>query len=258
MAVRKARAIGVLRVPPRHRRVRVLLGCERRERGPRVPDVPPRKGHARTCGPPEVRPAAPSRRATARGGVAARRHQRRVLHAARARERAGSLRERPRGRQSGAPARRSQTHPPARSRPHRERHTAPASELRTAACPPERAADRRRNDRNSRLRAERSVRHLYANDLANALFSDVLRDPVRPPHLARFAFLDPRSRALWVDWEKAAWDTVASLRAEAGRNPYDRALSDLIGQLSTRSEEFRERWATHDVKLHRTGTNQFH
>src|SRR6266581_5742084 len=76
--------------------------------------------------------------------------------------------------------------------------------------------------------------------------------PVRPPNLARFAFLDPRSRALWVDWEKAAWDTVAILRAEAGRNPYDRTLSDLIGQLSTRSEEFRERWAAHDVKFHRT------
>ncbi len=99
---------------------------------------------------------------------------------------------------------------------------------------------------------------LYANDLANALFSDVLRDPVRPPNLARFAFLDPRSRALWVDWQKAAWDTVAILRAEAGRNPYDRTLSDLIGQLSTRSEEFRERWAAHDVKFHRTGTKQFH
>jgi transcriptional regulator with XRE-family HTH domain len=69
---------------------------------------------------------------------------------------------------------------------------------------------------------------LYANDLANALFSDLLRDPVRPPNLARFAFLDPRSRALWVDWEQAAWDTVAILRAEAGRNPYDRALSDLV------------------------------
>ena len=58
--------------------------------------------------------------------------------------------------------------------------------------------------------------------------------------------------------EKAAWDTVAILRAEAGRNPYDRALSDLVGQLSTRSDEFRVRWATHDVKFHRTGTKQFH
>jgi hypothetical protein len=99
---------------------------------------------------------------------------------------------------------------------------------------------------------------LYANDLAKALFSDVLRDPVRPPNLARFTFLDPRSKALWVDWEKAARDTVAILRAEAGRNPYDRALSDLIGQLSTRSGEFRVQWATHDVKFHRTGTKRIH
>jgi transcriptional regulator with XRE-family HTH domain len=99
---------------------------------------------------------------------------------------------------------------------------------------------------------------LHANDLANALFSDLFRDPARPPNLARFAFLDPRSRTLWADWEKAAWDTVAILRAEAGRNPYDRALSDLVGQLSTRIEEFRVRWATHDVKFHRTGTKQFH
>ena len=99
---------------------------------------------------------------------------------------------------------------------------------------------------------------LYANDLLKALFSDLFRDPVRPPNIARFAFLDPRSRALWVDWEKAARDTVAILRAEAGRNPYDRALSDLVGQLSTRSEEFRVLWATHDVQFHRTGTKQFH
>jgi transcriptional regulator with XRE-family HTH domain len=99
---------------------------------------------------------------------------------------------------------------------------------------------------------------LYANNLANALFSDLSRDPVRPPNLARFAFLDPRSRRLWADWEKAATDTVAILRAEAGRNPYDRALTDLIGQLSTRSEEFGVRWAAHDVKFHRTGSKQFH
>ena len=99
---------------------------------------------------------------------------------------------------------------------------------------------------------------LYANDLANALFSDLFRDPVRPPNFARFTFLDPRSSAFLVEWDKAARDTVAILRTEAGRNPYDRDLSDLIGQLSTRSEEFRVRWATHDVKFHRTGTKQIH
>ena len=99
---------------------------------------------------------------------------------------------------------------------------------------------------------------LYANDLAKALFSDVFRDPVRPPNLARFAFLDPRARTFFRDWEKAAGDTVAVLRAAAGRDPYDRGLSDLVGQLSTRSDEFRVRWAAHDVGFHRAATKQMH
>jgi transcriptional regulator with XRE-family HTH domain len=99
---------------------------------------------------------------------------------------------------------------------------------------------------------------LYSNDLAEALFSDVFRDPVRPPNLARFVFLDPRARTFYRDWEKAASDTVAVLRAEAGRKPYDRGLSDLVGQLSTRSDEFRVRWAAHDVGFHRAATKQMH
>lgn len=99
---------------------------------------------------------------------------------------------------------------------------------------------------------------LYANPLAEALFSEVLRDPMRPANFARFLFLDPRSRTFWLDWDKAANDTVAVLRSEAGRNPYDRGLSDLIGQLSTRSDEFRVRWAAHDVRFHRVATKHIH
>ena len=99
---------------------------------------------------------------------------------------------------------------------------------------------------------------LYANDLAEALFSDVFQDPVRPANLARFVFLDPRARTFYRDWGKAAGDTVAVLRTEAGRNPYDRSLSDLVGQLSTRSDEFRVRWAAHDVGFHRTATKEMH
>lgn len=99
---------------------------------------------------------------------------------------------------------------------------------------------------------------LYANDLAEALFTDVFRDPVRPPNLARFVFLDPRARTFYRDWEKAASDTVAVLRAEAGRKPYDRGVSDLVGQLSTRSDQFRVRWAAHDVGFHRAATKQMH
>jgi hypothetical protein len=94
---------------------------------------------------------------------------------------------------------------------------------------------------------------LAANLLGRALYSELYRDPVRPANHARFAFLDPRAHDFWIDWERAADDTVGILRAEAGRNPYDRALSDLVGELSTRSEDFRTRWAAHDVRLHRTG-----
>jgi hypothetical protein len=83
-------------------------------------------------------------------------------------------------------------------------------------------------------------------------------DPVQPPNSARFTFLDPRARTYFADWERAAHDVVAQLRGEAGRNPYDRTLSDLIGLLSTRSEEFRVLWASHDVRFHRTGTKRFH
>jgi transcriptional regulator with XRE-family HTH domain len=99
---------------------------------------------------------------------------------------------------------------------------------------------------------------LYANPLAAALYSEHYRDPARPPNTARFLFLDPRARTFYADWDKVAHDIVAALRGEAGRNPYDRALSDLIGLLSTRSEEFRVRWASHDVRFHRSGTKRFH
>jgi transcriptional regulator with XRE-family HTH domain len=99
---------------------------------------------------------------------------------------------------------------------------------------------------------------LYANRLAAALQSELDRDPVRPPNSARFLFLDPRARTFYADWEKVANDVVATLRGEAGRNPYDRALSDLVGLLSTRSDEFRVRWASHDVRFHRSGTKRFH
>ena len=89
---------------------------------------------------------------------------------------------------------------------------------------------------------------LYANPLSTALYSGALprsgRSRRTPP---RFAFLDPRARTFYVDWEQAAHDVVAQLRGEAGRNPYDRTLSDLVGLLSTRSDEFRVRWARHDV-----------
>jgi transcription regulator MmyB-like protein len=94
---------------------------------------------------------------------------------------------------------------------------------------------------------------LAANALGLALYSPIYADPVKPPNNARFTFLDPQATEFFRDWDKIANDIVALLRAEAGRDPYDRQLSDLIGELSTRSEEFRVRWAAHDVRTHTTG-----
>ena len=101
----------------------------------------------------------------------------------------------------------------------------------------------------------RNARHdlLAANRLGYELYSELLSDPISPPNNARYVFLNPRSKEFFVDWERAADDIVAMLRSEAGRNPYDKALTDLIGELSTRSETFRTRWAAHDVRFHRTG-----
>jgi MmyB-like transcription regulator ligand binding domain/Helix-turn-helix domain len=99
---------------------------------------------------------------------------------------------------------------------------------------------------------------LTANDLGYTLFSPVYADPVRPPSNARFIFLDPAAGGFFRDWDKVANDTVALLRAEAGRDPYDRQLSDLIGELSTRSDEFRVRWAAHHVRVHTTGVKLIH
>jgi transcriptional regulator with XRE-family HTH domain len=97
---------------------------------------------------------------------------------------------------------------------------------------------------------------LYANPLLEALYSEHFRDSLRPVNTARFMFLDPRARTFYPDWDTNMRDAVAALHGEAGRNPYDRGLSDLIGQLSTRSEEFRVHWARHDVRFHRSGTKR--
>jgi transcriptional regulator with XRE-family HTH domain len=104
----------------------------------------------------------------------------------------------------------------------------------------------------------RNARHdlLAANRLARALYAPLLADPRRPANNARFVYLDPASRDFFIEWERAADDIAAMLRSEAGRNPHDKQLVALIGELSTRSEDFRTRWAAHNVRFHRTGHKQ--
>lgn len=96
------------------------------------------------------------------------------------------------------------------------------------------------------------------NRLGRALLALLLEDPANGRNNARFIFLSPASRNFYPDWEHGADSTVASLRSAAGRNPHDKALTDLIGELVTRSDAFRLRWSAHDVRFHRTGTKRIH
>jgi hypothetical protein len=129
------------------------------------------------------------------------------------------------------------------------------------------------------------------------MYSDVYADPTRPPNFGRFTFLDSAARRFYPDWNLAADMLVANLRtagwagwstasggagaagwrccrrprgpavagaparrrrAAAGKDPHDRGLHDLVGELSTRSDDFRRRWGAHDVRTHGTGTKAFH
>lgn len=101
----------------------------------------------------------------------------------------------------------------------------------------------------------RNGRHdvVAMNRLARALYAPVLAGPRRPANTTRFLYLDPAAREFFVDWDRIANDAAAMLRLEAGRNPHDRALIELIGELSTQSEIFHKRWASYDVQFHRSG-----
>ena len=95
--------------------------------------------------------------------------------------------------------------------------------------------------------------YLAANVLGRALYAPVFESPEQPANSARFTFLDPAAPDFYPEWDRLASELVATLRSQAGRNPFDRNLQDLIGELSTRSEQFRVRWAAHNVRFHRTG-----
>jgi transcriptional regulator with XRE-family HTH domain len=99
---------------------------------------------------------------------------------------------------------------------------------------------------------------LATNDLGRALFSELYAGPVRPANHARFVFLDPRSMTFYPDWDRAARETAAILRSAAGRDPYDRDISDLVGELATQSDEFRTHWAAHNVRFHATASKHIH
>src|SRR6478672_8616266 len=202
---------------------------ERREpqdRSARLPHDPPRQAHPRPGRAARVRREPPRHRAAPGRGGPAGRDQRRVLHPARTRQRRRRVRQRPGRHRARTAARRRRTRPPSPPGPNLG-HAA-----QQADSPP------------------------LAGQDQSALYDQA--GPGGTPNSARFIFLDPRAGDFFVDYDRAANDCVAFLRAEAGRDPYDKNLTDLIGELSTRSDDFRLRWAAHDVKYHRTGRKRFH
>ena len=92
---------------------------------------------------------------------------------------------------------------------------------------------------------------LAINPLGRAFYTPVLGAPAQPANLARYCFLDPGAEDFYPDWEEAADTTVAILRTEAGRDPYNRALTDLVGELATRSDAFGTRWARYSPAAYR-------
>lgn len=98
---------------------------------------------------------------------------------------------------------------------------------------------------------------LAVNPLARAFYKDCYEMPGQSPNIARFTFLDERAHEFYPDWDAFAEVTVSILRTEAGRDPHNKELHDFIGELGTRSEEFRRRWGAHDVRHHGTGFKSF-
>ncbi|HQY34866.1 helix-turn-helix transcriptional regulator [Actinotalea sp.] len=133
-----------------------------------------------------------------------------------------------------------------------------------AAAPPVRASVQRVLD--AMTSAPAHVQDTRGDIVASNALSRALLAPVHElaratgaaPNTARFAFLDPGGRHFFPDYEQVTRDSVAALHAAAGRNPYDRRLTDLIGELSTRSEVFRTLWAARDVRQHRAGVKRIH
>ncbi len=95
------------------------------------------------------------------------------------------------------------------------------------------------------------------NELGKAFYSPLIGDGGRVPNFARFQFLDPAARDFYPDWDLFADMCVAVIRAEAGRDPHDKGIQDLVGELSTRSDVFRTLWAAHNVRTHGSGQKRF-
>jgi transcriptional regulator with XRE-family HTH domain len=150
-------------------------------------------------------------------------------------------------------------------------HLAHAADGTSAGMRPRRRPSKRWRPRPSlqwvldRITAPAIVRNgrmdlLATNHLGRAMHATVYAATGEPvPNFVRFAFLHlDDAHDFYPDWDTAADTCVAILHTEAGRDPHDKELHDLVGELSTRSDDFRRRWSAHNVRYHGAGTKTFH
>jgi transcriptional regulator with XRE-family HTH domain len=97
---------------------------------------------------------------------------------------------------------------------------------------------------------------LAANRLACALLTDWTRLPARERNYTRWMLLDPEARGAFLDWPSVAADVAGTLRLYAGRNADDTRLSELVGELTIKSPEFRTWWNSHKVHERTHGTKR--
>lgn len=86
---------------------------------------------------------------------------------------------------------------------------------------------------------------LAANPLATAL------EPTLQPGTNRLLtlFTDPEAREYHPDWAANTASVVAQLRADTGADGNDARFQALVGELSLKSERFRQLWARHDIRF---------
>jgi transcriptional regulator with XRE-family HTH domain len=92
----------------------------------------------------------------------------------------------------------------------------------------------------------------------NALAGALYRGFTTGTNLLRVILLDPAAQQFYADWDRVARDAVAALRASAGADLNDPRLTELVGELSLKSEAFRQLWARHDIREKSTGTKRFY
>lgn len=80
--------------------------------------------------------------------------------------------------------------------------------------------------------------------------------PVSQRNAARYGFLHPAARELFVNWEEQVTGLVTGLRQLSATEPAATDVSDLVAELAEASTDFRRLWDRYDIDLYVTGSQE--